>query len=377
MRFHVPGIPHTVSHPDYSTCAFTQKVVKLCRMLKSHKHHVIHYGNEDSQVECDEHVTITTRADLEQSYPGHDWRKQGWPPFNRGDHAYKAFYANGIGAIKERRQEGDFLLASFGDWHHPLCFPFMKSMLVVEPGIGYPNGSFSQFRVFESYAVMHAYQGQKKIETASNDFWHDAVIPNAFDVSQFKFVEKKENYFLFLGRVNSGKGIHIAAQIAQATGTTLVVAGAGEFNFSDFPGIQIERVGVASPAERQALLSNAKATLCISTYMEPFCGVQIESFLSGTPVISSDWGAFAEYNVHGETGYRCKTFEQMQWAAENVGRIGPQACRRWGERFSLERIAPMYDEFFYSVGNSRVGKGWYTPNPDRLTLDFTTPCQWG
>lgn len=364
MRFHILGIPHTISTPEYSSCAFTQKVVKLCKMLKMEGHYVIHYGHVDSKVECDEHVIVTTRLDLEASYPKHNWRKNGWPAFKRDDRCYQNFYRRAVAEIELRKEKNDFLLCSFGDWHKPVAVAH-HDMIAVEPGIGYPNGTFAKYKIYESYAIMHAYQGNSAAMAAANDFWYDAVIPNAFNLEEFEFSEKKKDYFLFIGRLNDGKGLHIAKQIAEATKTSLIVAG---------PGIAppwspyVQHAGVVSPEVRRTLLRDAKATICASTFLEPFCGVQIESMLSGTPVISSDWGAFGEYNWHGSTGFRCKTFEQFVWAAKHIDEIKPERCRQWATRFSLESVAPHYTDYFKSVSDIFGGKGWYEPRDDRKTL---------
>jgi glycosyltransferase involved in cell wall biosynthesis len=212
---------------------------------------------------------------------------------------------------------------------------------------------------------MSAYQGNAAMISASNDRWYDAVIPNAFNLQEFEFSDQKEDYLLFLGRLNDGKGLHIAKQIAEATKHQLITAGPGT---PELDTKFVHHFGVASPAARRTLLRDAKAVICASTFLEPFCGVQIEAFLSGTPVISSDWGAFGEYNKHGTTGYRCKTFEQFQWAAENIGKINPSDCRAWGEKFSLENIAPRYTDYFKSVADIYGGKGWYELHPDRKSL---------
>src|SRR5262245_15125569 len=113
-RFHILGVPHTISIPEYSACAFTQKIVTLCKILKAHGHTVIHYGHEDSRVACDENVTVVKRYDLEKSYPGHDWRTKGFPAFRLDDHVYKTFYAKSIAALQERKRSADFLLCPFG-----------------------------------------------------------------------------------------------------------------------------------------------------------------------------------------------------------------------------------------------------------------------
>lgn len=374
-RFHILGIPHTISVEAYSSCAFTQKVVKLCRMLTELGHHVIHYGNEKSHVHCAEQVTVTTLDDLERSYPGHDWGLSGFPTFNTADPIYETFRVNAAREIARRQQPGDFLLCPFGTGHKPTA-DSVSDLRVVESGIGYPSGTFAPFRVFESYCIMHVYQGMERLSAGSNSMWYDAVIPNSFDPADFKFSDQKGDYLLALGRVGSGKGTHIAVQIAEATGMRLVIAGAGQADQSQSRTSRpiaeyVEMAGVVGPRERAWLLAGAKATICASTYLEPFCGVQIESMLSGTPVISTDWGAFAEFNLHGRTGYRCRTFEQFEWAARNIDKISPHTCRSWASsNFSLERVADMYQEYFWSVARLYDGDGWYAKRADRQDLNW-------
>jgi glycosyltransferase involved in cell wall biosynthesis len=374
-RFHVLGIPHTISTREYNVCAFTQKVVRLCTLLKQRGHHVIHYGHEGSRVDCDEHVTVTKRYDLSKAYGHHNWRVKGFPAYKTDDHAYRTFYAKSISAIHERKEKGDFLLCMFGGGHKPVADAH-SDMIVVEPGIGYPDGHFAPFKVFESYAMLHAYLGLKAVSAMSNAMWYDAVIPNYFDLEDFAFCEQKDDYFLFLGRLNPGKGLHIAMQIVETIGGRLIVAGPGSLEGfgtrTDRPVSEyVEHVGVADIATRKKLMAKAKAMILPSIFVEPFCGVQVESMLSGTPVITTDWGAFAEYNIHGVTGYRCRTFEQFVWAATNIGNIRPAACREWAaSNFSLDRVGEMYDEYFYSVKNVFDGAGWYQENSARTELDW-------
>jgi glycosyltransferase involved in cell wall biosynthesis len=193
------------------------------------------------------------------------------------------------------------------------------------------------------------------------------VIPNYFDPDDFTFQDKKEDYFLYLGRVYNGKGVNVAIRATAAAQQKLIIAGQKPDDMT-FPD-HVEFVGYADSVKRRKLMAGAKGAFVPSMYIEPFGGVQIEMLMSGTPTITTDWGSFAENNLHGITGYRCRTLDHFVWATKNISNIKPKNCRKWAENFSLEKVAPMYEEYFQSVMNVKINKGWMQID-DRLNLDW-------
>jgi len=354
MRFHILGLPHTVTSKDFNACAYTAKVLKFGKMMASRGHEVIHYGHEDSDLECTEHVSVLTNDDFSKSYGSHDWRKTFFK-FDTGDHAYQTFYANAIHEVGKRKQKNDFILPFWGSGVRPICDAH-QDLICVEPGIGYAGGHWARWKVWESYAIYHAYCGMQAVGNCQQDNY-SVVIPNYFDPADFTFNAEKGDYFLYLGRVYSGKGVDVAIQATERAGVKLVIAGQKEEGYK-LPQ-HVEYVGYADTETRRKLMANAKASFLPSQYVEPFGGVQIENLLSGTPTITTDWGSFAENNLHGVTGYRCRTMGDFVDAIHAVDRIRPENCQAFGLNFTLERVALMYEKYFNDVLDVYNGAGWY------------------
>lgn len=368
-RFHLLGLAHLATNKDEAiACAYTQKVLKMGAMLKSSGHKVFFYGVEGSTVECDEFIPVSTKEILKSAYGDYDYRKVQYK-FNINDVAYNTFDTNAILEINKRKQEGDFLLIPFG-FGEKVISDAVRIPLTIESGIGYMD-TFAPFRVFESYAWMHYVYGRDKVDDGK---FYDCVIPNYFDPADFKFSSKKKDYFLYLGRLIKRKGVEIAKETVKAIGGKLILAGQRREGVAvdaiDTSPHYMNYVGFADFKKRRKLLSEAKAVLVPTEYIGPFEGVSIEAAFSGTPVITTDHGCFAENIQHGITGYRCRTLEQFIWAAKNIHKIDPQRCRDFAmKNFTMERVAKMYDEYFDQL-RWLSRKGWYMKNPERSQLDW-------
>ena len=369
FRFHVLGLPHTKTTIDYTACAYTMKAWKFCKMMKARGHYIMHYGHEESNPDANENISVISSAEWDAVYGDHDYQSKLFK-YDTGDAAYTTFWNNAIKEIGERKQPGDIILPFWGVGVKPICDAH-PDLITVEPGIGYADGHWAGFKVFESYAILHAYNGLKNVGQC-NQRHYEIVIPNYFDLDEFEYSDKKEDYFLFLGRVYDGKGVHIAIQVTKAIGAKLKIAGqlTGEYENCEWPD-HVEFIGYAGLDERKKLMKGAIASFLPSMYVEPFGGVQIENLLSGTPTITTDWGAFSANNIEGVTGYRCRTFEDFVRAAKNcqAGKIKPEDCRSQGEKFSLENVAPQYEKFFTDVYDVWVRNGWYQIHEPELYTD--------
>lgn len=221
---------------------------------------------------------------------------------------------------------------------------------MIEPMLGYDH-CWTPYRVFPSYAH------QQVIYTLQNEFtWNtrffDTVIPHFIDEKEFPLTEKHSGYLLYLGRDIPGKGVELAQQCAEQCGLPLRLVFQGYYG-----------------REKAELLGGAIAVLMPTLYLEPFGYVAIEAQMCGTPVITTDWGAFPETVEQGVTGFRCRTaaeFEEAVWSAAKLERkkIRDKAVAK----FSIGAVAQSYESYFHFVWNIHKNGGYYAKDARRTKI---------
>ena len=352
FTFHVVSLPHTQTTAEYTHCAYTQKVRKFCNMMTDLGHEVILYASEENEARVSELVTVITKEKQQELFGGNDHTKEffniTWGVYDPG---WVEMNSNAIRAIAERIKPRDFICIIGGTCQQIIADAFPDNMSV-EYGIGY-LGTFSKYRVFESYAHMHYVHGQDRDDSGS---FYDTVIPNYYDAEEFPYAEKTEDYYLFIGRLIDRKGWRIAQEVCEKLGKRLILAGQG-----DFSGYG-EHVGVVGVEKRGELMSKAKAVFVPTTYMEPFGGVHAEALLCGTPVITTNFGVFTETVQNGINGYRCDTFRDFTAATQATEKFSASKRKKIRasaqQRFSTEHVRGQYQAYFdrlYDLWND----GWY------------------
>ncbi len=368
--FHILGVAHSIANGDYPTDPFTNKATFMAKALYDAGYEVYYYGVEGGNPVCTEHVNVVSTEKFKEQYPDHFSTAK--TAFATADGvAWDEFYKNAHEEIKKRMKDDgtkDFVLSFFG-------WPMQKvtdglPCVIVEPGIGHPGPypADKAYRIWESYAWQHFMYGKEKRDDL--DKWpghYSTVINTMVEPSEFPFSDKKEDYFMFMGRINWGKGISVALEVANHFNKKLIVAGVGDLESAipkNIPRDNLEYVGVLNHSEKCEYLKKAKAFFCPSLYIEPFGHVVVEAGMCGTPILCTDFGAFTETVLQGKTGFRCRTFQDYIEGINNLDQISPFECRQSAiDRFSVEKLLPVYLKFFRDILIQRLDeRGWYAVN---------------
>lgn len=203
------------------------------------------------------------------------------------------------------------------------------------------------------------------------------VVYNGIDTDIYSFSEKKNDYLLWLGRLAKAKdkngkfidpkGVKWAIQLAQETGSQLLIGGNIEdmdfYNNEVKPHLNknIKWIGPLSSEltlkkqEIANLMKKAKAFLMTINWYEPFGLVMAEAMSCGTPVIGFDRGSVSELIVDGKTGFVVapeKGINGLKEALNKINTIKPQDCRSHVvKNFSVEIMVENYEKTYQEIIN--------------------------
>jgi glycosyltransferase involved in cell wall biosynthesis len=387
IRLHLPAIPHTITHDDFSHCAFTGKVKRFSPMMRSRGFEVIHYGTEGSDSGANRDVQLFTRAEwqdlrirsLRQLKPELDSDEKAEAHLQNPQSFYGDL-ANWSTPLYEEFNRR-FKAALLKDYRKPdlVCIPLGHSYdaalsgldcIILEFGIGY-SGSCKNFRVFESHSWMSKTLTEEN--KSPQNYWF--VVPHSFNIIEFPFSRGPSIPTVgFMARITACKGANIVVEIAKRLpGVQFVLCGQGDPTpYMTQPNIVYK--GPIHGDERGRFLGGLTAFLAPTTYLEPFGAAMVEAQLCGTPVICSDWGGMSETVEHWKTGLRCHTLADycvgVQMALD--GTFDRTYIRdRAVQKYDMYRVAKDYEYVIRSVLDVYNGRnGWYSPishiDPDAI-----------
>lgn len=358
-----------LSKDNWSPCGWSNKTLSLIKILKSIGYFVIDYSNFGSSSEADMHEEILSEFEFNKyfSKSAEGAAQQGL----LGTPGWKAH-----SEILVRKIEKNLLLSnhqhvimhSYGDAGWPTFQKFPQE-IHVETGVGYDRQPFGPYRVYESDPWRHFCWG--KYGSREVDRRYSWVIHQFINPSDWTFHEKplggNEKYIAYVGRMAADKGLGTIAEIANRVKCKVKMAGHGQdFNAFTWPS-NVEHITDLTDAGRSAFFGNAIVTLTPTEYIEPFGATAIESMLSGTPVVASNWGSYMNTIDEGVTGYRAQTLGDYMKRMDDAISLDRKKCReRAAERFNLEVATPLYAKVVQQLIDLKYGLGWV--KTDRTAL---------
>ncbi len=203
-----------------------------------------------------------------------------------------------------------------------------------------------------------------------------AVIGNPIAVREWPLELDKDDYLLWVGRMDPVKGAHRAVEAARRAGRRLVLAGPVQPGQETYfrkrvephvDGSDVQYLGDVGGAFKRRLFARASALLMPIRWREPFGMVMIEALACGTPVIAFPEGGAQEIVRHGVNGFLVPDTGTMSAAVRALPAIDPHRCRASvAERFDTQVVAAAYERVYRLAIHRRAA------GQARLTADDPT-----
>ncbi|MCC5627590.1 glycosyltransferase family 4 protein [Nostoc sphaeroides] len=292
---------------------------------------------------------------------------------------YSVYEMLNLASVYERAEEFDIIHSHVG--YGALSY----TNLVTTPTVHTLHGTFTpdnekMFSFGKKQPYVSISDSQREPRLGLN---YQATVYNGIDVSSYNFHAQPEDppYLAFLGRMSPEKGAHLAIEIAKLAGWRLKMAGKIDAIDAEYfekeikphiDGKQIEYLGEANHAQKNALMGGAVATLFPITWREPFGLVMVESMASGTPVIAMKLGSTEEVISHGKTGFLCNDIQECISAIDRAIKLDRYACRQYVEdRFSVQQMTDGYEAVYQQIIAKRFSQNGHFRSLVSLASDRT------
>ena len=209
------------------------------------------------------------------------------------------------------------------------------------------------YRTLRSVSLVSISQAQR---AAAGELPWTATVYNGIDVGSFPLVENKDDYLVFLGRMNPAKGACEAVEFARRVGRQLVLAAKcdeeAEVRFFDEEvrprlGRGADFIGDVDADQKRELLGRAAALVFPIQWEEPFGLVMVEAMACGTPVLATRRGSVPEVVDDGITGFIRDDVDGLVEAFAGIEGLDPSRIRAQAfDRFNASHMIEGYEEAY-------------------------------
>ena len=328
----------------------------LCRGLRARGHDVTLFAAGDSDWGGKVEPVVDVHYDRE--FPWHKWH--GTPELT--GHLDKAFER-----ILPRLAEGGFDVVHNNSLHRfPPRFAARHRIPMVT-SLHVPPFDVLKRAVADGGAPWSLFttcsQRQLKAWFDGGDVPFARVVPNGIDLADWPFRSEGDGTAVWMGRITTTKGTHLAAQAAKIAGIPLMLYGTiedpsyFEKEIAPLLGASVQYGGLLQGADLTNAIARASVLVFTPLWDEPFGLAAIEAMACGLPIAAIENGAIRE--VAGDVArYAGADAGELADALKEAITIPRTAARKRVERlFTLSQMLSEYVRL-YARAIEAVGEGF-------------------